>query len=214
MVRPAPKPRKYEMMIVVAPTVTEDGLPAVVERVSGVVEAEGGSIESLSHDSPWGHRRLAYPIQNFRDAFYVLFYFHCAPRGISEIERELRLDAAIIRHLVVKFDPLTVRDGEGAGTDGEDVSVDGEDVAPAPAEAEAPPQVENVEDAAPAVDDDASESTEEPAESTATVEDAAPDADNGETDSEDDAVEGAETVEDVADSNGEDEPDDGEDNET
>ena len=111
--RPAPKPRKYEMMIVVAPTVTEDGLPAVVERVTELIEAQEGSIESFTHDSPWGHRRLAYPIQNFRDAFYVLFYFHSAPRAITELERELRLDAAVIRHLIVKFDPLTVREGEG-----------------------------------------------------------------------------------------------------
>ncbi len=113
--RPAPKPRKYELMIVVAPTVTEDGLSAVVERVSALIEAQEGAIESVNHDSPWGHRRLAYPIQNFRDAFYVLYYFHVAPRGVTELDRELRLDAAIIRHLIVKFDPLTVRESEGEG---------------------------------------------------------------------------------------------------
>jgi small subunit ribosomal protein S6 len=111
--RPAPKPRKYELMIVVAPTVTEDGLPAVVERVSALIEAQEGAIESVNHDSPWGHRRLAYPIQKFRDAFYVLYYFHVAPRGVAELDRELRLDDAVIRHLIVKFDPLTVRESEG-----------------------------------------------------------------------------------------------------
>src|SRR5690606_39410638 len=43
--RHAPKPRKYEMMIVVAPTVTEEGLPAVVERVSGLIETHNGRSE-------------------------------------------------------------------------------------------------------------------------------------------------------------------------
>ncbi|CAN5590704.1 hypothetical protein BH23CHL2_BH23CHL2_10160 [soil metagenome] len=109
MARHAPRPRKYELMIVVAPTVTEDGLPAVVERVSDLIEAQDGAIESINHDSPWGHRRLAYPIDNFRDAFYVLYYFHAVPRAISELDRELRLDNAIIRHLIVKFDPLAYR---------------------------------------------------------------------------------------------------------
>jgi small subunit ribosomal protein S6 len=107
--RPAPHPRKYEMMIVVAPTVTEDGLPNVVERVTGYLETHGGTIESFTHDSPWGRRRLAYPIQNFRDAFYVLFYFHIEPRVIDELDREIRLDEAVIRHLIVRYDPLTER---------------------------------------------------------------------------------------------------------
>jgi small subunit ribosomal protein S6 len=135
--RPAPKPRKYEMMIVVAPTVTEDGLPAVIERVTGLIETQDGAVESFTHDNPWGHRRLAYPIQNFRDAFYVLYYFDMAPRGVQELDRELRLDEAIIRHLIVKFDPLTVRHLEGEsdddeGADTEDASADTADTGTEP----------------------------------------------------------------------------------
>ena len=73
-------------MIVVAPTVGEDGLPQVVERVSGYVATYGGSIETYTHDNPWGRRRLAYPIQKFQDAFYVLYYFESPPTAIREIE--------------------------------------------------------------------------------------------------------------------------------
>ncbi|MEZ4520274.1 MAG: 30S ribosomal protein S6 [Thermomicrobiales bacterium] len=124
MARPAPRPRKYEMMIVVAPTVTEDD-STVVERVTGLIEAQDGTIESFTHDSPWGHRRLAYPIQNFRDAFYVLYYFNIAPRAIAELDRELRLDDAIIRHLIVKFDPLADREGPADSDDEDDDDFDG-----------------------------------------------------------------------------------------
>lgn len=106
MPRSAPAPRKYEMMIVVAPTVTEDGLPTVAERVAGYVSRQGGEIELYSHENPWGHRRLAYPIQGFQDAFYVLYYFTAPPRSVDEIEREIRIDDQIIRHLIVKYDPL------------------------------------------------------------------------------------------------------------
>jgi small subunit ribosomal protein S6 len=94
------------MMIVVAPTVGEEGLPQVVERVSGYVATSGGSIETYTHDNPWGRRRLAYPIQKFQDAFYVLYYFESAPPAIDEIERELRLDEQIIRHLIIKYDAM------------------------------------------------------------------------------------------------------------
>lgn len=165
--RPAPKPRKYEMMIVVAPTVSEDGLPAVVERVTGMIETLEGTVESFTHDNPWGHRRLAYPIQNFRDAFYVLYYFHMAPRGIQELDRELRLDDAIIRHLIIKYDPLMVRDfDDDEPEDGGDASASAEDGAEATATAEAAPAGEAEESGAESEDagaDDAAES-EAPAE--------------------------------------------------
>lgn len=109
MAKYAPEPRKYELMIVVSPTVGDDGLPAVIERVSEYVTSKGGTIESESHENPWGRRRLAYQIQNHQDAFYVLYYFHIEPRFIDEIERDIRLDDLIIRHLIVKYDPLTER---------------------------------------------------------------------------------------------------------
>lgn len=112
MAQPAPDSRKYEMMILVAPIVAEEGLPAVVERVSGYVGANDGEVESSTYESPWGRRRLAYPIQNFRDAFYVLYYFLAPPSAIPEIDRELRLDDNVIRHLIVRYDPMTeIQDG-------------------------------------------------------------------------------------------------------
>ena len=109
MAKYAPEPRKYELMIVVTPTVGEEGLPAVIERVSGYVTDKGGAIESESHENPWGRRRLSYPIQNHQDAFYVLYYFTVEPRFIDELERDIRLDDLIIRHLIVRYDPMTER---------------------------------------------------------------------------------------------------------
>lgn len=138
MAKYPPDPRKYELMIVVAPTVGEDGLPAVVERVSNYVTEKGGEIESVNHDSPWGRRRLAYEIQNFQDAFYVLYYFHIEPRFIDEIERDLRLEEVVIRHLLVRYDPLTERVVKQPKP--------GREVTPAAAEAEATPPADAAEE--------------------------------------------------------------------
>jgi small subunit ribosomal protein S6 len=103
----ASEPREYEMMIVVAPTVSEEGLPAVVERVSGYITGQGGTVDSTALENPWGRRRLAYPINDFRDAFYVLYRFHTAADSIVEIEREMKLDEQVIRYLVVRYDEMT-----------------------------------------------------------------------------------------------------------
>jgi small subunit ribosomal protein S6 len=143
------------MMIVVAPTVTEDGLPNVVERVTGYVETHGGTMESFTHDSPWGRRRLAYPIQNFRDAFYVLYYFHIEPRAVDELDREIRLDEAVIRHLIVRYDPLTERRGDVDQVVDDDS--DDEDLRPAPEPRPRPERASSVvavQDEVVVVDDD------------------------------------------------------------
>lgn len=103
----ASEPRDYEMMIVIAPTVGEDGLPAAIERVSGYITSQGGTVSSTNNENPWGRRRLAYPINDHRDAFYVLYRFIARAEAITEIEREMKLDEAIIRYLVVRYDELT-----------------------------------------------------------------------------------------------------------
>jgi small subunit ribosomal protein S6 len=142
------------MMIVVAPTVTEEGLPAVVERVSGLVETHNGAVESFTYDSPWGRRRLAYPIQKFRDAFYVLYYFDMAPRSIDDLDRDIRLDEAIIRHLIVKYDPLTERTGD-YGDDRDEDDEDENGVRARRADEEAPEDAETEADADDADEDEA-----------------------------------------------------------
>jgi small subunit ribosomal protein S6 len=56
---------------------------------------------------PWGRRRLAYQINDHRDALYVLYRFIARAEAIVEIEREIKLDTNVIRYLVVRYDELT-----------------------------------------------------------------------------------------------------------
>lgn len=166
----------------------------MVERVSGYVTDQGGEVESLTHDSPWGRRRLAYPIQRFQDAFYVLYYFYAPPASIDELERALRLDDQVIRHLVVRYDPLTEREGEAAPFDG----VDGDaavDAAEEPSEegtSEVTAEAETEEPSEESASEVAAEAeTEEPEESSAEVEETASEAEEAEEDvpSDDDSEE-------------------------
>ncbi|HAX25206.1 MAG TPA: 30S ribosomal protein S6, partial [Chloroflexi bacterium] len=85
-----PQVRDYEMMLVVAPTVTEEGLQQVVDRISGYITAQNGTVDSTNSQNPWGRRRLAYPIRDFNDAFYALYRFHATSDAIDELERDLR----------------------------------------------------------------------------------------------------------------------------
>ncbi len=103
----ASEPRDYEMMVIVTPTVGEEGLPAAIERVSGYIANQGGTVSSTINENPWGRRRLAYQIDDHRDAFYILYRFIARGETVLEIERDIKLDESIIRYLVVRYDEMT-----------------------------------------------------------------------------------------------------------
>lgn len=147
-----PQLRDYEMMLVVAPTVTEEGLQEVVDRVSGYITTQDGTVDSTNSQNPWGRRRLAYQINDFPDAFYVLYRFHATSTAIDELERDLRLDEQVIRHLIMRYDVLTEHEerprGEGARRgEGAPVRAEAEASTSAPAAASAPTEAATVAEA-------------------------------------------------------------------
>jgi small subunit ribosomal protein S6 len=96
------------MMIVLAPDVPEDELDPSIDTIESYVTRFGGDVIAINRDSPWGRRRLAYPIRHqsrdVRDGFYALYYFDAEPETLIEIEREIRLNERIIRHMVIALD--------------------------------------------------------------------------------------------------------------
>ncbi|HEX5500256.1 MAG TPA: 30S ribosomal protein S6, partial [Thermomicrobiales bacterium] len=121
-------PRTYELMTIVHPEVSEDDLPGALDRISSFVAGAGGTVSETLRDSPWGRRRLAYPIRNggrdLRDGYYTVYHFEIEPDRIDDIERELKLDDQVIRYLVTLWAPkqLTARELEQAEIEAEDVA--------------------------------------------------------------------------------------------
>lgn len=93
--------RSYELILIVHPEVDRDGLAAVIERVKGFFEAEGGRVTRVE---PWGMRRLAYPIRNLWEGQYVLMHVELQPFALAEVERGLGLTEEILRHLIVRLE--------------------------------------------------------------------------------------------------------------
>jgi len=105
-------PRSYELMIIVAPDVSEDELPGVIDRVDGFITTAGGTVSDTLRESPWGRRRLAYAIRHggrdVRDGYYTVYHFDAPPPAIADIERELRLTDQVMRFLVTHFTPQPI----------------------------------------------------------------------------------------------------------
>jgi small subunit ribosomal protein S6 len=104
-------------MVLLDPELSDEALTGAVDQVSGLITGFGGEIASVKRDAPWGRRRLAYPIQRFRDATYVLYHFSIAPSRIRDIERDLQLNERVLRHLFVRQDELPEAEAESAETE-------------------------------------------------------------------------------------------------
>lgn len=109
MVNETRNPRAYELMSVLVPDLSDDDTAGAIERVRNYITAVNGDISKVNTDSPWGRRRLAYTVrfngQDYRDGIYVLTHFSTVPSSIGDIERELKLDTAVMRYLLVMDDP-------------------------------------------------------------------------------------------------------------
>jgi small subunit ribosomal protein S6 len=93
--------RQYEIMIILPPNLEEEVAAGATERVRGYVTSRGGEVHSLEL---WGRRRLAFPIQRYREGIYHVGRFSLAPEQAVELDRSLRLNEQILRHLIVSVD--------------------------------------------------------------------------------------------------------------
>ncbi len=110
----APEARTYELMTILSPDVTEENIPPALEVIGGYITSAGGELQETLTDSPWGRRRLAYPIRHggrdVRDGYYTLYHFVLQPSSVREVERELKLNTDVMRYLVTRYEPAPVKE--------------------------------------------------------------------------------------------------------
>lgn len=114
----AARMRRYELMLVIRPDVADDKSQAVVDRTTRQITASGGQIIKVA---PWGRRRLAYPIDRFREGSYHIVLFAAPPEALVELEHGLQITEEVLRHLVTR-DERPVK--AGRRDDGEEGLID------------------------------------------------------------------------------------------
>ncbi len=87
---------KYEALYIINPQLTEEDTKALVEKFKAMVEAEG----TLSALDEWGKRRLAYPIEDLAEGYYVLMSFEAKPEFPAELDRVMKITDGIMRCLI------------------------------------------------------------------------------------------------------------------
>jgi small subunit ribosomal protein S6 len=126
--------RRYELMLVLRPDAPDDRVQQTIDRVTRSIAGSEGQIIKVS---PWGRRRLAYPIGTHREGSYHIIVFDAPAPLVAELERSLGITEEVMRHLVTRVErPASARRAPAAAqADGEtepdeDIPADEEDEIP------------------------------------------------------------------------------------
>ena len=83
-------------------TLSDDAIAALVEKFTALIGQHGTVIE-VDTDN-WGKRRLAYPIQDKNEGYYVLTKFESGPEFPNELERVFGITEGIMRSIVIRHE--------------------------------------------------------------------------------------------------------------
>ena len=89
--------RKYELVCIIQPDLDETAFNGVLDKVKGWVSESGGSVDKVD---VWGRRKMAYVIRKHKEGQYVLLNVTLNPAATSELERNLRFQESVIRHML------------------------------------------------------------------------------------------------------------------
>jgi small subunit ribosomal protein S6 len=89
--------RKYEPVCIIQPDLDETAFNGVLEKVKGWVSESGGSVDKVD---VWGRRKMAYTIRKHKEGQYILLNITLNPAAMSDLERNLRFQESVIRHML------------------------------------------------------------------------------------------------------------------
>ncbi len=87
----------YEVLYIINPNLGEEETAALVARFKTLAEEHG----TVTEVDEWGKRRLAYPINDLEEGYYVLMTFTAGPAFPAELDRLMRINASIMRSIIV-----------------------------------------------------------------------------------------------------------------
>ena len=88
---------KYETMLVVSTASDEEATLALVAKFKALIEANG-TIENVEE---WGKRKLAYPINDETEGYYVVTTFESNSEFPAELDRVYRITDGVLRSMII-----------------------------------------------------------------------------------------------------------------
>ncbi|WP_334128848.1 30S ribosomal protein S6 [Sneathiella sp.] len=93
----------YETVIIARQDISTQQVDTLTENMSAFITNGGGKVAKVEN---WGLRNLAYKIKKNRKGHYVLLNIDAPAVAVKEMERNLRLNEDVLRHMTIKVEEL------------------------------------------------------------------------------------------------------------
>ncbi|OGJ43808.1 30S ribosomal protein S6 [Candidatus Peregrinibacteria bacterium RIFCSPLOWO2_01_FULL_48_20] len=90
---------KYELMLILSPKQTDKDIEKNLEEIKGLLTENGFD---LVDEDIWGMRDLAYKIHGNGKGYYAVLNFSGETAGLPEVQKDLRLQAGLLRSMLTK----------------------------------------------------------------------------------------------------------------
>ena len=90
----------YEVMFIIDPTLEEAKKEATIETVQGIIAKDGEVVKT----DVMGMKKLAYPIAKHEEGYYVVIDFTASPALPYELNRKLKINDNVMRHIIINKD--------------------------------------------------------------------------------------------------------------
>ena len=88
----------YETIIILNVNQGEEGITALADKFKKLIE-ENSTIDKVEE---WGKRRLAYPIDDELEGYYLLVEFTSKPDFPAELDRVYKITDGVLRTLIIR----------------------------------------------------------------------------------------------------------------
>jgi small subunit ribosomal protein S6 len=93
----------YENVFISRQDISTSQVEALAEQFATVIKDLGGEVTKREY---WGLRNLAFRIRKNRKGHYVMMNISAPPAAITEMERTMRINEDVLRHLTVRVEAL------------------------------------------------------------------------------------------------------------
>lgn len=93
----------YEVIFIVRQDASSTLVESIASGITKVIKDSGGDVTKTEF---CGLRPFAYPIKKSRRGHYILLNVECDGATIFEVERQLRINEDVVRHLTVRVKKL------------------------------------------------------------------------------------------------------------
>ena len=96
----------YELMYIIDPVKDDKEFDELTKKYQSLLEENGAEVDEVD---VWGNKKFAYEIEGKNSGYYVVIYFEGPGEIIQKIDREMKIDDAILRWQVLKYDAKMLR---------------------------------------------------------------------------------------------------------